>query len=441
MRPHGRAPRRFASARAGLRSPPVPRAVPRARDWIEGGAADDTEAASTPQVGRAAGRIRLLHDRHQDTLNRRPSREDGRGRRVRPASRRRLAGRNAPARPHRAHPRRDPAHAGGSARPDLRHPQHEPAEGPRSRPPARLRLRGPRARPLPRQRLLPARERRRCVPPHPRAHPHARGAQDARAPLRPVREAARARARDRPDRLRQVDDPRRADRPHQPHARRAHPHDRGPDRVPALAPQVHRQPARDRHRRDVVRRRPPRGAAPGPRRDPRRRDARPRDDLDSADRRRDGSPRLRHAAHPERAADDRPRHRRVPLGAAGPDPRAARLDAGGDRHPEPRPDRRRPRPRRRAGDPPARRRRAEPDPAGQGRAGLLGHADQHAPRHADHGAGARRSGAAPGRSASSPPSRGPAGPISSSPCSSAAACRPSSSSPSSGNLKTMAGAA
>ena len=31
-----------------------------------------------------------------------------------------------------------------------------------------------------------------------------------------------------------------------------------------------------------------------------------------------------HAAHPERAADDRPHHRRLPVGAAGPDPRAAR---------------------------------------------------------------------------------------------------------------------
>ena len=30
----------------------------------------------------------------------------------------------------------------------------------------------------------------------------------------------------------------------------AHPHDRGPDRVPALAPELHRQPARDRLRRD-----------------------------------------------------------------------------------------------------------------------------------------------------------------------------------------------
>ena len=52
---------------------------------------------------------------------------------------------------------------------------------------------------------------------------------------------------------------------------------------------------------------PARRAAPGPRRDPRRRDARPRDDLDRAHRGRDRPPRVRDAAHPERAEHDRPR--------------------------------------------------------------------------------------------------------------------------------------
>ena len=64
------------------------------------------------------------------------------------------------------------------------------------------------------------------------------------------------------------------------------------------------------------------------------------------------------------------------------------------------PDRRRPRPGRGARDPAARRRRPEPDPAGQDRADLLRHADEHAARHADDGAVARRPDAA---SASSPP--------------------------------------
>ena len=58
-----------------------------------------------------------------------------------------------------------------------------------------------------------------------------------------------------------------------------------------------RQPARGRRRHARLRRGAARRPPPGPRRDPRRRDARPRDDLDRADRRRDRPPRLRHAAH------------------------------------------------------------------------------------------------------------------------------------------------
>ena len=52
--------------------------------------------------------------------------------------------------------------------------------------------------------------------------------------------------------------------------------------------------------------------ARGPRRHPRRRDARPRDDLDGADRGRDRPPRLRHPAHPVDRPDRRPDHRRLP---------------------------------------------------------------------------------------------------------------------------------
>jgi twitching motility protein PilT len=83
------------------------------------------------------------------------------------------------------------------------------------------------------------------------------------------------------------------------------------------------QPARDRLGRHELRRRPEGRAAPGPRRHPRRRDARPGDDLHRADRRGDRPPRLRHAAHAERAVDDRPRHRRLPAPPAAADPRAA----------------------------------------------------------------------------------------------------------------------
>ena len=57
-----------------------------------------------------------------------------------------------------------------------------------------------------------------------------------------------ARARHRPDRLRQVDDAVRDDRLHQPHARGSHHHDRGSDRVRAPEPEVPDQPARGRAR-------------------------------------------------------------------------------------------------------------------------------------------------------------------------------------------------
>ena len=62
---------------------------------------------------------------------------------------------------------------------------------------------------------------------------------------------------------------------------------------------------------------PARRAARGPRRDPRRRDARHGDDLDGADRGRDRPPRLRHPPHPVDRADGRPDHRRLPARAAG----------------------------------------------------------------------------------------------------------------------------
>jgi hypothetical protein len=52
--------------------------------------------------------------------------------------------------------------------------------------------------------------------------------------------------------------------------------------------------------------------APGPRRRPHRRDARPRDHRGGAHDRRDGPPRLRDAAHQLRGADHQPHHRRLP---------------------------------------------------------------------------------------------------------------------------------
>ena len=82
-------------------------------------------------------------------------------------------------------------------------------------------------------------------------------------------------------------------------------------------------------------------ASPGPRRDPRGRDARPRDDLHRADRRGDRPSGFRHPAHAERAVDDRPHHRRLPGRAAGADPNSDRQLAARRRDPGTDSDRRR----------------------------------------------------------------------------------------------------
>ena len=73
--------------------------------------------------------------------------------------------------------------------------------------------------------------------------------------------APRARPRHGRDRLGQDDDARVDAEPHQPDAATAHRHDRGPDRVPARGPRVHRQPARGRSGHTVVRPGPPARAA------------------------------------------------------------------------------------------------------------------------------------------------------------------------------------
>ena len=83
------------------------------------------------------------------------------------------------------------------------------------------------------------------------------------------------------------------------------------------------------------------GAARGPRRDPRRRDARPGDDLDRADRGRDRAPRVRHAAHAVDRADGGPHHRRLPAAPAAAGADAALDRPAGHRHPAAPADRRR----------------------------------------------------------------------------------------------------
>ena len=130
-------------------------------------------------------------------------------------------------------------------------------------------------------------------------------------------------ARHRSDRLGQVDDALRDDRPHQQDPRRSHHHDRRPDRVRAPQPEVPGQPARSAHAHALVQGRAARGAARGPGRHPRRRAARPRDDRHRDRDGRDGPPRVRHAAHDDRGVDGRPRHRSVPGRPPVADPRHA----------------------------------------------------------------------------------------------------------------------
>ena len=112
---------------------------------------------------------------------------------------------------------------------------------------------------------------------------------------------------------------------------RAHHDDRGPDRVPASGQPLDHQPARDRRRHQLVRAGAAQRAAPGSRRHPGRRDARPRDDPDGAAGRRDRSPGVLHAAHARRHRDDQPHHRRVPAAPAEAGSHPARERAqGGD---------------------------------------------------------------------------------------------------------------
>ncbi len=147
------------------------------------------------------------------------------------------------------------------------------------------------------------------------------------------RPAARPGAGDRPDRLGQVDDPGVADRHHQPDQAAAHRDRRGPDRVPPRPQAVDHHPAGDRRGHRLVLRGAAPGPAPGPRRHPGRRAPRPRDHLDGPDRRRDRPPGVRHPAHPGRAPDHRPDHRRVPHQAAGADPGHAGRHPRGCGHP------------------------------------------------------------------------------------------------------------
>ena len=169
--------------------------------------------------------------------------------RVRPPPHRRRAAGDPPARPPGPARGLPGADARGHARVHLLDPHDRAAPPPRERPPARLRLRRAGPRPLPRQRLLPAQRGRRRLPPDPERDRPDRRARPARRRARARPPPARPRARHRPDRLGQDDLAGRDDRRDQPHPRRAHRHDRGPDRVRARPPALRHQPARAGRRR------------------------------------------------------------------------------------------------------------------------------------------------------------------------------------------------
>ena len=250
--------------------------------------------------------------------------------------------------PHRPRPRRTgppdrvpEAVLHGHARNRVFDPHQRAAAASGDRLAAGLRLLGARSRPLPCQRLLPARLPRRGLQADPLRAELDRRPRPAGGGTRDGPSASRLRARHRPDRVGQVHLAGGHDRRDQHHPRGAHPHDRGPDRVPARAQEVHRQPARAGRRRAELRHGPEGGPAPGPRRDPGRRDARPRDDQHGPDSGRDRPPGVRHAPHPGHRPDHRPHHRRVPLLPAGPGARAAVGGAAGHHDPAADPDLRR----------------------------------------------------------------------------------------------------
>ena len=185
------------------------------------------------------------------------------------------------------------------------------------------------------------------LPRDPLPDPLDRRPRAARRGPRAGRGAARDRPRHRHHRLRQEHHAGGDDRPHQRDPGAAHHHARGPDRVPARGQELDRQPARSRLRHGRLRPRDAARPAPGPGRDPDRRDARRGDRAHGALGGRDRPPRALHRPHPGRDRDDQPDHRLLPAAPAA----TGAGDAGGDLEgrdrpaPGPRPDRRGPRPR------------------------------------------------------------------------------------------------
>ena len=210
------------------------------------------------------------------------------------------------------------------------------------------------------------------------------GAAAAAGDRRDRRRGARPDPADRHHRLGQVDDARGDDRPHQLALREAHRHDRGPGRVPAPRQAVDHQPARGRRGHRLLRPRAAARAAPGPRRDPDRRDARRGDGAHRAVGGRDRPPRAVDDPHRRRRRVGQPHHRLLPAGRAAPGPRDAGRHAQGGGLAAARADPRPPGPRRHLRDPADDRPRAGHDhqPGGD-RAAARGDHRGRVLRHAD----------------------------------------------------------
>ena len=357
------------------------------------------------------------------SFDRRTARRHGRARRVRPPPDGRLAAGDPRQRPARAAAGSREADARGDADAHLPDPLDRAAEAPRDAPADRLLALDSRASrasastPTSSARAVGAAFR--LIPAEIKTLEEL-GMPDAA--LRARREAARPRARHRPDRLRQVDDARLAARPHQP-ARGTSTSSRSRTRSSSCTGTARASSTSARSAR--TRRRSPTALRAALRQDPdvilvgEMRDLETiATALTAAETGHLVFATLHTQSAPQtidRVIDVFPAEQqdqvRVQLA----------VDAAGRRHAEPRADRRRPRPRRRARDPDARRRRPQPDPPGEDRADLLGHADEHLARHADDGAVARRPGAAPASSRPRSRSRARRGPISCAACSSAPA--------------------
>ena len=172
-----------------------------------------------------------------------------------------------------------------------------------------------RHRPLPRQLLRAAGPGRRGAARDHHHHPELRGPEAAAGAEGRGDDQARPGALRRRHRLGQVDLARGDDRLPQRELARPHHHHRGPGRVRAPAQELHDHAARGRRGHRLLGGGAEEHPAPGARRDPDRRDPRPRGDGARGRVRRDRPPGARHAARQQLQPGDGPHHQLLPRGA------------------------------------------------------------------------------------------------------------------------------